>query len=146
MHLGEVIKQYRLTNSMSQSDFAKASGISKAYISMLENNKNPSTGEPIVPTYTIFEKVANVLSCSTDSLLKYMDGSKNASIETIYDAKGIHYLEHSDTIIISNLSKIKFDSERDPLLSSAERKRLQAHKILEEISDEKIEALLTVLR
>ena len=50
MTLGQIIKAYRETNSMSMDDFSKASGISKGYISQLENNLNPKTGEPPVPS------------------------------------------------------------------------------------------------
>ena len=49
MTLGQIIKAYRETNSMSMDDFSKASKISKGYISQLENNLNPKTGEPPVP-------------------------------------------------------------------------------------------------
>ena len=80
MHLGEIIKKYRTEHGMSQADFAKISGISKGYISMLENNKNPATGEPLAPTYTIFEKVATVLACSTDYLLRSMDEKQMITI------------------------------------------------------------------
>ena len=41
MTLGQIIKAYRETNSMSMDDFSKASKISKGYISQLENNLNP---------------------------------------------------------------------------------------------------------
>ena len=42
MTLGQIIKAYRETNSMSMDDFSKASKISKGYISQLENNLNPT--------------------------------------------------------------------------------------------------------
>ena len=47
MTLGQIIKAYRETNSMSMDDFSKASKISKGYISQLENNLNPKTGEQL---------------------------------------------------------------------------------------------------
>lgn len=58
---------------MSQAAFAQVSGISKGYISMLENNRNPSTGKPLVPTYTVFESVAKVIGCTTDQLIASMN-------------------------------------------------------------------------
>lgn len=73
MNLGDVIKKYREEHSMSQASFAQKSGISKGYISMLENNRNPSTGKPLVPTYTIFEAVAKVIGCSTNHLIEMMN-------------------------------------------------------------------------
>ena len=42
MTLGEIIKQYRDENKMSMDAFAKKAGLSKAYISILERNYNPS--------------------------------------------------------------------------------------------------------
>ena len=73
MNLGDVIKKYREEHSMSQAAFSQRSGISKGYISMLENNRNPSTGKPLVPTYTIFEAVAKVIGCSTNQLIEMMN-------------------------------------------------------------------------
>lgn len=73
MNLGDVIKKYREDHSMSQAAFSRRSGISKGYISMLENNRNPSTGKPLVPTYTIFEAVAKVIGCSTNQLIEMMN-------------------------------------------------------------------------
>ena len=72
MYLGELIKAYREEYNMPQSYFAEKAGISKGYVSMLENNKNPKTGLPIVPTYSIFQKVAAVLGISTDTLIRSM--------------------------------------------------------------------------
>lgn len=45
MSLGNIIKNYREVNRMSMDDFSRVSGISKAYISMLEKNINPRTGK-----------------------------------------------------------------------------------------------------
>ncbi len=53
MTLGQIIRAYREENSMSMDRFAKASGLSKGYISQLENNLNPKTGEPPVPSMAI---------------------------------------------------------------------------------------------
>lgn len=47
---------------------------------MLENNKNPDSGKPLAPTFTIFEKVAKVLGCSTDHLMRMMDEGQMISL------------------------------------------------------------------
>lgn len=39
MHLGKYIKKYRDTNNLSMAEFAKESGISKAYVSILEKTE-----------------------------------------------------------------------------------------------------------
>ena len=41
MTLGDIIKDYRKSHNMSMDLFAEKSGISKAYISLLEKNKHP---------------------------------------------------------------------------------------------------------
>ena len=73
MLLGEFIKEYRTTHDLSQRDFADLSGISRGYISMLERNENPSTGQPITPTYTIFQKVASCIGISVNDLISSLD-------------------------------------------------------------------------
>ena len=50
MTLGEIIKKYRKDNNLSMDAFSERSGISKAYISLLEKNKHPKTGKPITPS------------------------------------------------------------------------------------------------
>lgn len=70
MKLGEIIREYRQRNKMSMGDFAKASGISKPYISMLEANKNSNGGKPIAPSVETLQKVACVLGISLDELLR----------------------------------------------------------------------------
>lgn len=82
MHLGELIKQYRSDHGMSQAEFAQKSGISKGYISMLENNKNPDSGKPLAPTYTVFSKVANTIGCTTDSLMRMMDEGQMITVNS----------------------------------------------------------------
>ena len=70
MKLGEIIREYRLSNKMSMGDFAKASGISKPYISMLEANKNSNGGKPIAPSVETLQKVACTVGISLDELLR----------------------------------------------------------------------------
>ena len=56
--LGEIIKAYRTEQGMSMDDFSKASGISKAYISVLEKNKHPGSGKPVEPSVKCVKQVA----------------------------------------------------------------------------------------
>ena len=48
MTLGDIIKEYRTSHGLSQDAIAERSGLSKAYISILERNRNPKTGEVVV--------------------------------------------------------------------------------------------------
>ena len=72
MKLGEIIRGYRLRNHMSMGDFAKASGISKPYISMLEADKNSNGGKPIAPSVETLQKVANTVGIPLDKLLRQL--------------------------------------------------------------------------
>ena len=116
MTLGEIIRKFRSENNISQAEFAKKSGISKAYICMLENNRNPDSGKPIAPTYTTFQKVAAVTGFSTDDLIRAMDDRQMISVNLAADALNINRselmkgLEDSRTHI-ANLSGFSFDKE-----------------------------------
>ena len=76
MTLGDIIKDYRLNHGISQSDFSKLSGITKGYISMLENNKNPKSGKPIAPTYKMFQKVAYAIGIPINELFLQVDSTQ----------------------------------------------------------------------
>lgn len=74
MTLGEIIKAYRSDHQMSMDAFAERSGISKAYISLLEKNQHPKTGKPIVPSLVILKQAADGMNMNFDVLLKMVDG------------------------------------------------------------------------
>lgn len=82
MTLGQIIKTYRDENRMSMDDFAKASGLSKAYISQLENNLNPKTGEPPVPSINSIKKAANGMFMTFDELFSELDGDLKVTTES----------------------------------------------------------------
>lgn len=86
MLLGEFIKEYRMShNNMSQDTFAKLSGISKGYISMLENNRNPRTKLPISPTIDMYKKVASVVGISLNELFAIVDSPVDISSSSYLD-------------------------------------------------------------
>ena len=76
MKLGEIIREYRLRNSISMGDFAKISGLSKPYVSMLEANKNSNGGKPIAPSVETLQKVAHAVGISLDDLLRKLGDEK----------------------------------------------------------------------
>lgn len=80
MRLGEIIKKYREENNLSMDDFVKVSGLSKGYISMLEKNKNPKTGNPIIPSIKTYNAVAKGMNIDIESLMKLAKG-ENVSLE-----------------------------------------------------------------
>ena len=81
MTLGDVIKTYRTEHSLSMDEFAKRSGLSKGYISMLEKNRNPKTGKPIIPSILTYQSVAKAMSTSVDVLMKTVDKEQLVSLE-----------------------------------------------------------------
>lgn len=70
MKLGEIIREYRQHNRISMGDFAKASGISKPYVSMLEADKNSKGGKPIKPSIETIVKVSTAVGIPLDELLR----------------------------------------------------------------------------
>lgn len=73
MLLGEMIKEYRRKHDLSQRQFALMSGLSNGYISMLERNLNPSSGQPLVPSLPVLKKVASAMRLSLDDLMQMAD-------------------------------------------------------------------------
>ena len=73
MKLGDVIYSYRKKNNMSMDEFSKRSGISKAYISLLEKGLHPVSDKPIIPSVETIKKAASAMSISFDDLFKSLD-------------------------------------------------------------------------
>lgn len=83
MYLGEIIKQYRIEHGISQQAFADKCGLSKPYISQLENNYNPKTKEPVAPSSDTFIKVARAMGISLDELLQNVDQNQPVALRDI---------------------------------------------------------------
>lgn len=73
MHIGDLISEYRQKNNLTMEEFAKLIGRSKAYVSMLEKNKNSRSGKEIVPSAETLKSVSDVLGITIDDLLKILD-------------------------------------------------------------------------
>jgi repressor LexA len=83
MNLGEIIKNYRRSHSLSMDDFSASSGISKAYIAMLEANENPATKKPIVPSINTIQKAADGMHLSLDRVISMMGNELVSSVDEI---------------------------------------------------------------
>lgn len=79
MTLGELIKEYRVANNLSMDAFSERSGISKAYISLLEKNKHPKTGKPIAPSIQSIKQAADGMGVDFDVLFNKLDGKVKLS-------------------------------------------------------------------
>lgn len=73
MKLGKIIKAYRKENKVTQAEFGERAGLTKAYISMLERNKNSRNGQPLTPTVETLRKVSKVMGISLGELLLKME-------------------------------------------------------------------------
>lgn len=75
MTLGEIIKQYRNSQKLSMDAFSAKSGISKAYISLLEKNKHPKTGKTIAPSIQCIKQAADGMNMDFNTLFGMIDGN-----------------------------------------------------------------------
>lgn len=82
MTLGEIIKEYRADHNLSMDAFSEKSGISKAYISLLERNKHPKTGKPIAPSIQSIKQAADGMGMDFNTLFGKIDGNVDVSISS----------------------------------------------------------------
>lgn len=80
MTLGDYIKEYRTANRYSMEDFARRSGLSKAYVSILERNFNPSTKKAAIPSLETIKRVAIATGIDFNDLLAMLDDDQQVSI------------------------------------------------------------------
>lgn len=73
MTLGELIRDFREKNDLSQRQFAEKCDLSNGYISFLEKGSNPNTGKPITPTIPQLKKLASGLGMSVMEMLELSD-------------------------------------------------------------------------
>lgn len=76
MNLGDLVKHFREEHQLSMEEFAKRSGLSKGYISMLEKNENPRSKKPIIPSLDTIKQVAQTIGISLDSIIKQLDSNQ----------------------------------------------------------------------
>ena len=76
MTLGDYIKEYRQAHNYSMDDFARRTGMSKAYISILERNYNPSTGKAAIPSLDTIKRVAIATNVDFNDLIAMLDGDQ----------------------------------------------------------------------
>lgn len=72
MTLGQAIHEYREDHGLSMEKFSSMSGLSKAYISILERNKTPHGNIP-APSIDTYVRVAKTMSMDVNDLLALVD-------------------------------------------------------------------------
>ncbi|WP_295181556.1 helix-turn-helix transcriptional regulator [Veillonella sp.] len=91
MHIGDLIKKYRTEHNLTQKQMGQLLGFTKAYISMLELNKNSRSGKPIAPSTTVLKAVADLYEISIDDLLTLLDGDQLIDLAPNKDSEKGYY-------------------------------------------------------
>ena len=73
MRLGTIINEYRTKNGISMEEFAKRSGLSKAYVGFLEKGIHPKTLHPIRPSIDVINKCAVAMGMDFSALFNKLD-------------------------------------------------------------------------
>ncbi|KLL35916.1 XRE family transcriptional regulator [Streptococcus agalactiae] len=123
MHIGRYIKKYRDTNNLSMAEFAKESGISKAYVSVLEKNRDPRNGKEIIPSIPIIKKVSDTIGISFDDLLNSLDENQIIALNETKTEKNLNsstlqkitftssQLEHSRQLIVLDTAETQLEQQ-----------------------------------
>lgn len=73
MYIGEIIKDYREKNKLSQRTFASRTSLSPSYINTLEKVYNPKTGKPYSVTTDAAVEIAKAMNMTIEELLGMLD-------------------------------------------------------------------------
>lgn len=80
MTLGDIVHDYRGKHGLSMDEFAKRCQLSKGYISMLEKNKNPKSGKPIIPSIATYANIAAAMGITADDLMRMVGKGQPISL------------------------------------------------------------------
>ena len=111
MTLGDLIREYREQHGMSMEEFARLSGLSKGYISMLEKNKNPRNGKPIVPSIATYDGVATAMHVSVAELMEKV-GEKNDGLPDL-NARDERQIERDLEDMMHSVSTAAYEGDTD---------------------------------
>ena len=88
MYIGEIIKDYRIKNKISQRAFASRTSLSPSYINTLEKIYNPKTGKPYSVTTDVAIEIANAMFISIEDLLNMLDKNQEFVLNSKTDKLG----------------------------------------------------------
>lgn len=80
MKISEIIQNYRHNNDMSQRELARRCDLSNTYISFLEKEVNPKTGQEIEITLTQYKKLADGMGISINTLFEMLGDDAPVSL------------------------------------------------------------------
>ena len=113
MTLGDLIKEYRTENELSMAEFASKSGLSKAYISLLEKNKHPKTGKEITPSIDVIKKVADAIGRDFDDVFSSIDSTTKIVVNRSASMK---YFQDSLESIVEEAEKELLARQNTPIV------------------------------
>lgn len=128
MTIGDIIREYRQANNLSQRQFALKCNISNGYISMLERGVNPKTHESITPSLPALKAISKAMGMSLNELLATIDdmpidiASEELNAATSREPVDIDYdneitlSEHEKVLVIAYRSNPAMQSAVDKLL------------------------------
>lgn len=127
--LGDILKKYRQTNGLSMDEFAKISGLSKGYISMLENNINPRNNKPIAPTIPTLKKIATGIGTDIDTLLKTIDSAQETALsqEDDFFNQSFNFVKANEDC--DDVPSITNNTSAEKVLSNLGNKEIMAKNI-----------------
>lgn len=121
MTLGDLIKEYRTENELSMAEFASKSGLSKAYISLLEKNKHPKTGKEITPSIDVIKKVADAIGRDFDDVFSSIDSTTKIVVNRSASMK---YFQDSLESIVEEAEKELLARQNTPIVLDDEAMEL----------------------
>ena len=115
MELSKILRDYRQEHGLTLQVFADRAGLTKQYISMLENNKNSKNGKPIIPSLETLRKLASAMYMNIDTLVATLDGEQDVSLQTkdagyYTDPEVAEYAEELQT---NPKYRLLFDASKD---------------------------------
>ena len=83
MKLSRILLDYREKMQISQRELSRRCGLSNSYISFIENEYNPKTGKPIVPTIEQYQKLASGMGMTVHQLFEMLDEDSPVDLHVV---------------------------------------------------------------
>lgn len=137
MELSVIIKKFREDNSLTMQEFANMANLSKGYISMIENGRNPQNKRALVPSIETYSKLAGAMGISLDDLVLLLDGAR-----VRLNAPSSSVQKHSDEDLIINAYRSADSLTRDMVkrclgISTVDDTDETVNKIIRKVSRKK---------
>lgn len=139
MTLGDIIRNHRKEHGLSMEDFAKLCNMSKGYISMLEKNKNPRSGKPIIPSVATYANVASAMNIKTENLMSMVDKDQPVNIAPTTPAG-------SPAMDSSAPGGTQGSAEGADEQPPQQKEYVELHRIIDNLSHEDVKELLNSAR